>query len=69
MINRRLSLIISDLDPALPAPLGHQAKVGHVVLVAEKRLLPTVPPLGNVMRITRYNHSCDPRHEAIIRSG
>lgn len=56
-----------DLDPALPARLGHQVEIRDVVLVAEKRLLPTVPPLGNVMRITRYNHSCNPRHDAIIK--
>lgn len=56
-----------DLNPAFAAPLGHQLQIGDVVLLAEKRLLPTVPPLRDVMRITRYNHSCNPRHDDSIK--
>jgi hypothetical protein len=44
-----------NLDPAFPAPVGHQFHVGRVVSIAKKRLLPTISTLGYVMRQTRNN--------------
>jgi len=53
-----------DLDLVLAAPLGHQVQVGLVVVIAEKRLLSTVPPLGHMVRHARNNHSCQSSHAA-----
>ncbi len=47
-----------DLNLMFGASLAHQLLVGLVVVVAEKRLLPTVPPLGHMVGHARNNHSC-----------
>jgi len=46
-----------DRNPTLSTPLDHQLDIGRVVLVEEKRLLPTIPTLGYVMRQTRNDQS------------
>ena len=45
------------------AELGHQLQVAEVILVAEKRLLPAVSPLGDVVRQTRDDDTCQSGHE------
>ena len=40
------------------APLPHQFQIVLVILIAKKRLLPTVSPLGDVVRKARYYNSC-----------
>jgi hypothetical protein len=47
-----------DLNLMGAAPLPHQFQVALVILVAKKRLLPTVSPLGDVVRQARYYNSC-----------
>ena len=39
--------------PSRPQILGHQLQIGHIVAVVEKRLLPAIASLGNVVRQTR----------------
>jgi hypothetical protein len=38
-----------NLDTALLAPLRHELDIGRVVVLAEERLLPTIPPLRHMM--------------------
>ena len=45
------------------AELGHQLQVAEVILVAEKRLLPSVSPLCDVVRQTRGDDTCQSGHE------
>ena len=45
------------------APLPHQFQIVLVILIAKKRLLPTVSPLGDVVRKARYYNSCSSRHQ------
>ena len=52
-----------DLNLLGTAPLRHQFAGSLVVLVAKERLLPTVPALGDVMRKTRYDNTCQSGHE------
>ena len=47
-----------DRNATLFTPLRHQFHIGRVGLVTEKRLLPTIPALGHVMRQTRNDQSC-----------
>ncbi len=51
-----------DLDAAALAPLCHQVQIGAVVGVAEEGLLPTVAPLGDLVRATRCDHASQSRH-------
>jgi len=48
----------------VPTPLPHQINVGLVVLGAEERLLPPIPPLGDVVRETRGDYPSNARHGA-----
>ncbi len=50
--------ITPHLDLMLAARLGHQVRVGLVVVVTEERLLPTIPPLAHMMGHAWNNHSC-----------
>ncbi len=52
------SRIGPDFYPVLPAPLGHQIQVGHIVVVAEKRLLSAVSTLRDVVRQAWDHQSC-----------
>jgi hypothetical protein len=47
-----------DLNLMGAAPLPHQFQVALVILVAKKRLVPTVSPLGDVVRQAGYYNSC-----------
>jgi len=48
------------------ARLTHQFQVELVILVTKESRLATVAPLGDVVRQTRYNHSCQSGHEASV---
>ena len=52
----------STLNSFFPAPVGYQIKIRLVICVPEKHRLSTVPPLGDVMRDSRDDHSCQPCH-------
>lgn len=39
-----------DGHPFFGAPLGHQIEVDLIIVIAKKGLLPTIAPLGDVMR-------------------
>ena len=45
-----------------PAPLGHQVQVDLVVAITEEGRLSPIAPLGHMMRISRYHHSCQSSH-------
>ena len=55
------------LYPTPRTPLRHQAKIGPVILVSEKRRLPAIPSLRDVVRKTGGDCSCDPCHGAKLR--
>jgi hypothetical protein len=42
-------------DPFFAAPVGHQIEINGIVVRVEKRLLPAVTALGNVVRHSRHN--------------
>ena len=42
-----------NLDPAFPAPVGHQFQISRIIFIAKERLLPTISALGYVIRQTR----------------
>ena len=47
-----------NLHRFFTAPLGHQFHVGHVVSIAEKRLLPAIPSLRDVVGQTWHDAPC-----------
>ena len=51
-----------DLDAAAIAPLAHQADVGLMILVGEKRAQTAVAPLRQVMREPGSHYARQPRH-------
>jgi hypothetical protein len=46
----------------LAAKLRYLFKVGETIVVAKKRLLAVIPPLGDVVRIIRNNNTRHPDH-------
>ena len=50
--------ISPNLHATSTAPLGHEPDVGPVIILAEKRLLTPVAPLGDVVRVAGGNDSC-----------
>ena len=55
-----------DFDAATPAPLGHEADVRPIVVIAEESLLSAIAPLRNMMRIARHDDTCDSWHGSIL---
>jgi hypothetical protein len=55
-----------DLDVPLAAPLGHQFQIRLIVVVVEKRLLPTISTLGHMVRQTRHNQSGQSGHASNV---
>jgi len=62
----RHETIRPDFHLPVPTPLPHQINAGLVVLGAEERLLPPIPPLGDVVRDPRAYHPGDPCHGASV---
>ena len=58
----RHQTICPDRDAMPLAPFGHKVEVGSVVAVREEDFLPSVPPLGDVVRVSRRHHACNTCH-------
>jgi hypothetical protein len=52
------AVVVPNLAPFLPAPLGHEFQVSRLIILVEKRQLPTVSSLGNVVRHSRNHKPC-----------
>nr|WP_320056366.1 hypothetical protein [Desulfuromonas thiophila] len=46
----------------MPAPLGHQIEIDKVIFVTEERLLPPVPPLGDMVWQAGGDDASDSSH-------
>jgi hypothetical protein len=53
-----------DFRFGLMSELGHELHVVAVIIVTEERLLPAIPPLCDMMRVTGNNQAAHPGHDS-----
>jgi len=55
--------VCPDINAPMSAPFSHQVNIFLIVIIREKYLLPTIPTLRYMMRISIDNDSCYACHE------